>query len=66
MHNHDHKYPSRPGFEHGTPGLQAPVDTNEPSRIMYNIHCTTRHRHRQRQTSSVAELTSDPLYIIKI
>ena len=29
MHNHDDKYPSRPGFEPGTPRLQAPVDTNE-------------------------------------
>ena len=32
MHNHDDKYPSRSGFEPGTPRLQAPVDTNEPSR----------------------------------
>ena len=31
MHIHDDKYPSRPGFEPGTPRLQAPVDTNEPS-----------------------------------
>ena len=31
MHNQDDKYPSRPGFEPGTPRLQAPVDTNEPS-----------------------------------
>ena len=31
MHNHDDKYPSEPGFEPGTPRLQAPVDTNEPS-----------------------------------
>ena len=31
MHNHDDKYPSRPVFERGTPRLQAPVDTNEPS-----------------------------------
>ena len=31
MHNHDDKYPSRPRFEPGTPRLQAPVDTNEPS-----------------------------------
>ena len=31
MHNHDDKYPARPGFEPGTPRLQAPVDTNEPS-----------------------------------
>ena len=30
MYNHDNN-PSRPGFEHGTPRLQAPVDTNEPS-----------------------------------
>ena len=27
MHIHDDKYPSRPGFEHGTPRLQTPVDT---------------------------------------
>ena len=31
MHNHDDKYPSRLGFEPGTPSLQAPVNTNEPS-----------------------------------
>ena len=31
MHNHDDKYPYRPGFKPGTPRLQAPVDTNEPS-----------------------------------
>ena len=31
MHNHDDKYPARPGFEPGTSRLQAPVDTNEPS-----------------------------------
>ena len=31
MHSHDDKYPPRPGFELGTPRLQAPVDTNEPS-----------------------------------
>ena len=30
MQSHDDKYPSRPGFEPGTPRLQAPVDTNEP------------------------------------
>ena len=29
MHNHDDKYPARPGFEPGTCRLQAPVDTNE-------------------------------------
>ena len=32
MHSHDEKYPARPGFEPGISGLQAPVDTNEPSR----------------------------------
>ena len=31
MHNHDDKYPSRPGSEPGTPRLQAPVDTNGSS-----------------------------------
>ena len=31
MHNTDDKYPPRPGYEPGTPTLQAPVDTNEPS-----------------------------------
>ena len=31
MHNHDDKYPNRPGFEPGTSRLQAPVDTTEPS-----------------------------------
>ena len=29
VHNHDDKYPARPGFEPGTSRLQAPVDTNE-------------------------------------
>ena len=28
MHNHDDKYPPRPGFKPGTPRLQAPFDTN--------------------------------------
>ena len=31
IHNHDDKYPPRPGFEPGTPRLQAPVNTHEPS-----------------------------------
>ena len=31
MHNHDDKYPARPGFELGTSRLQAPAETNEPS-----------------------------------
>ena len=35
MHNHNDKYPVRPGFEPGfepgTSRLQDPVDTNEPS-----------------------------------
>ena len=31
VHNHDDKYPARPGFEPGTSRLQAPVATNEPS-----------------------------------
>ena len=29
MHNHDDKYPSRQGFEPGTPWLQAQVDTKK-------------------------------------
>ena len=42
MHNQDDKYPSRPGFEPGTPRLQAPVDTNDPSgptqyKIIYQL-----------------------------
>ena len=42
MHNHNDKYPVRPGFEPGTSTLQAPVDTNEPSwpaQIMVNVPC---------------------------
>ena len=42
MHNHDDKYPARPGFEPGTSTLQAPVDTNEPSgpaQIIVNVPC---------------------------
>ena len=37
MHNHDDKYPTRPGFEPGTPQLQAPVDTKEPSGPALNL-----------------------------
>ena len=37
MNNHDDKYPSRLGFEPGTPRLQAPVETNEPSGPANNI-----------------------------
>ena len=37
MHNHDDKYPARPGFEPATSRLQTPVDTNEPSGPA-NIH----------------------------
>ena len=33
MHNHDDKYPARPVFEPGTSRLEAPVDTNEPSKF---------------------------------
>ena len=31
IHNHDDKYPARPGFEPGTSRLQAPVDMNQQS-----------------------------------
>ena len=40
MHNHDDKYPTRPGFESGTSRLQAQVDTNElsgPAKKEYNL-----------------------------
>ena len=40
MHDHDDKYPSRPGFEPGTSRSQAEVDTNEPSgpaKIIINV-----------------------------
>ena len=40
MHNHDDKYPARPGFESGTSRLQAQVDTNElsgPAKKEYNL-----------------------------
>ena len=42
MHNHDDKYPARPGFEPGTSRLQAPVNTNEPpgSAISPLDYCT--------------------------
>ena len=30
MHNHDDKYPARPGFEPATSRLQTSVDPNEP------------------------------------
>ena len=41
MHNHDDKYSSRPGFEPGTPRLQAPVDTNRAigaGQSIYTLH----------------------------
>ena len=31
MHNHDDKYPDRPGFEPGTSRLQTSVDKTKPS-----------------------------------
>ena len=43
MHNHDDKYPSRPGFEPGTPRLQDPVNTNEPlgpTTLIFSINQT--------------------------
>ena len=42
MYNHDDKYPSRPEFEPGTPRLQAPVDTTEPSGLAYR-ECRPTH-----------------------
>ena len=36
MHNYDDKYLNRPGFEHGTSRLQAPVDSNYPSASQFN------------------------------
>ena len=38
MHRHDDKYSSRLEFETGTPRLQAPVDTNEPSGSAYHAY----------------------------
>ena len=37
MHNHDDKYPARPGFEPGTSRLQAPVDTDQPSGLARGV-----------------------------
>ena len=46
MHNHDDKYPARPGFKPDFPRLQAPVDTNEPSGpAQRRINNTCRHRY---------------------
>ena len=36
MHNHDNKYPARPGFGPGTSKFQAPVDTNGQSEPAHN------------------------------
>ena len=41
MHNHDEKYPARPGFEPGTSMLQAPVDTYESSGPVVVLPCTS-------------------------
>ena len=40
MHNHDDKYPARPGYEPGTSRWQAPVDTNEPSGLALQLVIT--------------------------
>ena len=45
MHNHDDKYPVRPGFDPGTSRLQALVDTNEPSRPAYTADSKYSRHH---------------------
>ena len=45
MHSHDDKYPYLPGFEPGTPRLQAPVDMNEPSWPAHNIMKQMKNEH---------------------
>ena len=45
MHSHDDKYPYLPGLEPGTPRLQAPVDTNEPSGPAHNIMKQMKNKH---------------------
>ena len=47
MHNHDDKYPARPGFEPSTSRLQAPVDTNEPPWPAYNNRVGTTGMYSQ-------------------
>ena len=44
MHKHDDKYSSRPGFEPGTPRLQTPVDTNEPSVLATTLNNSNCHQ----------------------
>ena len=43
MHSLDDKQPNRAGFEPGTPRLQAPVDTNEPSKQAGKHHNKARN-----------------------
>ena len=38
MHDHDEKYPARPGFEPGTSRLQAPVDMSHRGRPLWLMH----------------------------
>ena len=45
MHNHDDKYPARPGFEPDTSRLQASVDTNESSGADHNVRNTIKKQH---------------------
>ena len=59
MHNHVDKYPSRPRFEPGTPRLQAPVDTNEPSGPAYYSEITPVDSTRVHTPLHLTMLVSD-------
>ena len=62
MHNPDDKYPPRPGLEPGTPRLQAPVDTNEPSgpaRKEGGKEETTNQRKNERAKERTNERTDE-------
>ena len=59
MHNHDDKYPSRSGFEPGTPRLPAPIDTNEPSGP---ASCIYRALHKTDLSTIVNEFFSELFY----
>ena len=56
MHNHDDKYPSRPGFEPGTPRLQAPVDMNEASGPANAVSRSTQSTANMRRCPNVGLL----------
>ena len=68
MHKDDDKYPTRPGFEPGTSRLQAPVDTNEPSRpVLYYVQATTKcgvSKHIKHVCNSISSVLKVSIFTV--